>query len=264
MEYHYNVQNGGRFISRGKGTHVARVIRSWELIFVLKSELCMFVGNDDYTVPAGSCLLLPPGVPHGGTQDYPRTLSFFWIHFEAADGDSAEHLESLPRSFAVENPVRLSEYFQSFLALQNDVPDDVVGLNLLFSLILHETYRNDQKRLESDTVPDILLRLRKMLSLRFAEDVSTSVFAQDLHCNADYLGRIYRRYYGESVTDTLNRIRLKHAAHLLLNTSLNIKEIAFQCGYNDPAYFRRRFLREYAMSPGDYRKQKTSGHINTQ
>ena len=140
----------------------------------------------------------------------------------------------------------------------------MILLNLLFSLILHETYRNDQKRLESDTVPDILLRLRKMLSLRFAEDVSTSVFAQDLHCNADYLGRIYRRYYGESVTDTLNRIRLKHAAHLLLNTSLNIKEIAFQCGYNDPAYFRRRFLREYAMSPGDYRKQKTSGHINTQ
>ena len=59
MEYHYNVQNGGRFISRGKGTHAARIIRSWELIFVLKSELCMFVGNDDYTVPAGSCLLLP-------------------------------------------------------------------------------------------------------------------------------------------------------------------------------------------------------------
>ncbi|MBR2426154.1 MAG: helix-turn-helix transcriptional regulator [Lentisphaeria bacterium] len=260
----YKVQNGGRFISRGRGSHEARIIRSWELIFVLQNELHMFVDQENYIVPQGYCLLLPPGIRHGGTQSYPRTLSFFWIHFEVMNSAAEQFLQSLPRSSAVENPIRLSEYFQSFLALQNDVPDDVVGLNLLFSLILHETYRNDQKRLESDTVPDILLRLRKMLSLRFAEDVSTSVFAQDLHCNADYLGRIYRRYYGESVTDTLNRIRLKHAAHLLLNTSLNIKEIAFQCGFNDPAYFRRRFLREYAMSPGDYRKQKTSGHINTQ
>ena len=148
MEYRYKVQNGGRFISRGKGAHVSRVIRSWELIFVLKSELCMFVGNDDYTVPAGSCLLLPPGVQHGGTRDYPAALSFFWIHFESADAASAEHLEALPRCFTVENPVRLSEYFQSFLSLQNDVPDDAEGLNLLFSLILHEAYRSNQKRLE--------------------------------------------------------------------------------------------------------------------
>ena len=264
MEYRYNVQNGGRFISRGKGAHVSRLIRSWELIFVLKSELYMYVGKDDYTVSAGSCLLLPPGVQHGGTRDYPAALSFFWIHFEAADPKTAEYLESLPRCFSVKNPVRLSEYFQSFLSLQNDVPDDATGLNLLFSLILHETYRNDQKQWDDAAVPDILLRLRKMLSLRFAEDVSTSVFAQELHCNADYLGRIYHRYYGESVTETLNRIRLNHAAHLLLNTSLNVKEIAFQCGFNDLAYFRRRFLREYAMTPGDYRKQKTSGHINTQ
>ena len=57
MEYRYNVQNGGRFISRGKGAHVSRVIRSWELIFVLKSELYMYVGKDDYTVSAGRCIL---------------------------------------------------------------------------------------------------------------------------------------------------------------------------------------------------------------
>lgn len=260
----YKVQNGGRFISRGRGIHVSRVIRSWELIFVLNSELHMFVEEENYDVPTGCCLLLPPGVPHGGTKNYSAALSFFWIHFEVKSRAAEQYLRALPRCFPVENPVRLSEYFQSFLSLQNDVPDDVVGLNLLFALILHETCRQGQNTQKNRMIPDVLLRLRKMLSLRFAEPVSTALLAKDLGCNEDYLGRIYHKYYGESITDTLNRIRLKHAAHLLLNTSLNIKEIAFQCGYNDPAYFRRRFLREYAMSPGDYRKQKTSGHINTQ
>ena len=84
MNIHCQASNAGRLISRGHGRHVSRVIDSWELILVLKSEMKMFVGREKYTVPAGKCLLLPPGIRHGGLSPYTENLSFFWIHFHPA------------------------------------------------------------------------------------------------------------------------------------------------------------------------------------
>ena len=116
--------NAGRLISRGHGRHVARVIDSWELIQVLKSEIKMFVGRKKYTVPAGKCLLLPPGIRHGGLSPYTDDLSFFWIHFYTIGKKAEEMLKQQPVCFLPDSPARLSEYFQLFLARQEEVSKD--------------------------------------------------------------------------------------------------------------------------------------------
>ena len=66
MRIQLKANNAGRLISRGRGGHISRIIRNWELIFVLKSRLEMFVGGESFDVTAEHCLLLPPGIRHGG------------------------------------------------------------------------------------------------------------------------------------------------------------------------------------------------------
>ena len=51
-------------------------------------------------------------------------------------------------------------------------------------------------------------------------------------------------------------LRMKKAAELLLTTDLNIAEIGFQVGINDPFYFSRCFKKSFGKSPLQYRKQK--------
>ncbi len=264
MRIQLKANNAGRLISRGRGKHISRTIMDWELIFVLKSRLEMFVGEENFDVTAEHCLLLPPGIRHGGRSGYTPDLSFFWIHFLPADRKSEQCLKKLPRCFKAMNPARLSEYFQLFLSLQEDSPEDKEGLDMLMQLILHEACRKTAESNMPKELPPLMQQLRKALFLRFREPLSTSLLAEELQCNPDYLGRLHRRCFNESITDALNRIRAHHAAGLLRTSSLNVAQIADEVGFNDPAYFRRRFFRCYAMSPGAYRKLKMQEYVNTE
>jgi len=51
-----------------------------------------------------------------------------------------------------------------------------------------------------------------------------------------------------------NRIVLE-AKRLLLYSDLTIKEIAYQLGYEDPAYFNRIFTQKSEKTPAAFRKE---------
>jgi signal transduction histidine kinase/ligand-binding sensor domain-containing protein/DNA-binding response OmpR family regulator len=53
----------------------------------------------------------------------------------------------------------------------------------------------------------------------------------------------------------IRSVRLRESKALLENASLNISEIAYQVGFNDPAYFTRAFKKQYGQSPKEYQTQ---------
>ncbi|MCP9770496.1 response regulator [Lacihabitans sp. LS3-19] len=62
---------------------------------------------------------------------------------------------------------------------------------------------------------------------------------------------------GTSPNRFIRKIRLEKACHLLRNRELNISEIAYNTGFNDPGYFSRMFKQEYNVSPLEWR-----AHLN--
>ena len=55
-----------------------------------------------------------------------------------------------------------------------------------------------------------------------------------------------------SANDFITSMRLKKSALLLLQGNLNISEIAFEVGFNDPKYFSRCFKKHFGLSPSEY------------
>lgn len=55
------------------------------------------------------------------------------------------------------------------------------------------------------------------------------------------------------MTDLTNLSRIEIAQELLLNNNLNISEIAYRIGFNDPRYFSRCFKKVVGVSPKEYR-----------
>lgn len=79
---------------------------------------------------------------------------------------------------------------------------------------------------------------------------------------ADFVGvskaTLYRKF--KEITDKtpsefVRGIRLEHAARLLRTTKLTVSEIMFKCGFSNKSYFYREFLKQYGVSPKDYRNQ---------
>ena len=59
---------------------------------------------------------------------------------------------------------------------------------------------------------------------------------------------------GDSSSRFLRRVRLGEAQKLLLDPSLQIAEVAWKVGFNDPAYFTRIYVDEFGKTPSEARK----------
>jgi signal transduction histidine kinase/ligand-binding sensor domain-containing protein/DNA-binding response OmpR family regulator len=59
-----------------------------------------------------------------------------------------------------------------------------------------------------------------------------------------------------SANDFITSMRLKKSAVLLQKGNLNISEIAFEVGFNDPKYFSRCFRKHFGQSPTEYMNGK--------
>ena len=70
----------------------------------------------------------------------------------------------------------------------------------------------------------------------------------------EHLCRSMRRFYGISPQDYITGLRLEEAVRLLLETDLDVSEVAWEVGFNNLSYFRRRFRARYGTSPVKYKK----------
>lgn len=101
-------------------------------------------------------------------------------------------------------------------------------------------------------------------TLLYIQDHLNSFFtvrdiAESLGLNRSYLSRLFTEMNGISLSRFIANYRLDHAWHTLRHTSLPIIQIAHDVGYRDPAYFSRRFMQRYRLSPTDVRSEGNRG-----
>ena len=69
------------------------------------------------------------------------------------------------------------------------------------------------------------------------------------------LYRKFKEIIDKTPSEFVRGIRLEYAAKLLRTTKLTVSEIMFKCGFSNKSYFYREFLKQYGVSPKDYRNQ---------
>lgn len=86
-------------------------------------------------------------------------------------------------------------------------------------------------------------------------DINISLLAEFFHYNKLYLGRLFKKEAGISVTDYINSQRIKYACWLLDNSDQSIISIASRVGFNNVTYFNRLFKSVHGISPTAYRSK---------
>ncbi len=84
-------------------------------------------------------------------------------------------------------------------------------------------------------------------------DLSLSVLAAMQGISASYLSALFKNETGETLTEHVNRKRVRLAQQLLETTTLQIQTIAQHCGILDVHYFSKVFKRYAGCSPKQYR-----------
>ena len=73
-------------------------------------------------------------------------------------------------------------------------------------------------------------------------------------CSPGHLSQMFYKKTGTKLSRYINEERLENAKQLLKTTDMNIKQIAYSCGYSESSYFIRIFRKLTGTTPNKYRK----------
>jgi len=109
-----------------------------------------------------------------------------------------------------------------------------------------------------DNAPNIedafIQKVKAVLEERIVDvDFSLDALSSELNLSRSQMGRKVKALTGRSLSIYVRSLRLQKARQLLLNSTLSVKEIAYEVGFSDPAYFTRSFTAEYGESPSETR-----------
>ena len=87
-------------------------------------------------------------------------------------------------------------------------------------------------------------------------DYSVDDMAQATSMSRSAYNKKIKALMGQTPSDLLRDARMKRAAELIDDGQLNIAEVAYEVGYNDPHYFGKAFKAYYQMTATEWKNRK--------
>lgn len=91
-----------------------------------------------------------------------------------------------------------------------------------------------------------------------SEDLSLSSLSFLFHYSGDYLSKLFKTEFGETLQDYILRKRVDYAKLSLLKPNLRIHEVSKDSGFGSVKYFNAVFKRFTGVSPGKWRENHSS------
>lgn len=104
-----------------------------------------------------------------------------------------------------------------------------------------------------DTIPEWLLEVKAYLDLHFHDEVRSDFLADIFKVHRVYLARIFRRYFGSSIKEYLNALRVHHATGAVVMHDESLTQIALNNGFSDQSHFNRNFKKATNTTPTELR-----------
>lgn len=112
---------------------------------------------------------------------------------------------------------------------------------------------NEKKRYKPSNDP--IQQAKQLIQERFAaEEVDFQQVAETLAMSYDNFRRRFKAQVGQSPNQYFVSVKMDRAKELLLDTDLDVKDIAVQLGFADPYYFSRVFKERTGSSPIHFRQ----------
>ena len=259
-----------------------RVIGDFELFIFTGGDARMTVDDVDCQCPDGSFVIMRPARRHLSVC-LSKTVFVRWMHFDWSHDRPPAHMVYVDGPFAkipemdfetppfyrdgiasgrLEGESALELHDRACAKLSVGSPQAKRLAGALFMEELLTLLDAPEPGSGSEARPDERLAFESMTLLRSLstrpqrEDKSLQTAFSSLGRSYAHIERCFKRHFGMSPEKYLAGIRMDRAQEMLLETSLNVAEIADALGYDDPGYFSRLFSRRTGLSPANFRNSR--------
>ncbi|MEZ5016193.1 MAG: AraC family transcriptional regulator [Flavipsychrobacter sp.] len=101
---------------------------------------------------------------------------------------------------------------------------------------------------------DKIIELRQLINTHYKEERKLKFYADKLYLSESGLHKLISKHTGKTFTELLYDKIIISAKKQLFTTNNSVKEISYDLGFNDPAYFNRFFKKQCTITPENYRK----------
>ena len=215
-----------------------------------------FMDGREIRPAAGSVCIVPPRHTFVITGKDMHSVTGFKCLGSLAD--------SMLNACGISRPVfsvhpRATEALKKFITYINEDIKSVENLNrassAFYELIIEANYAVERV---PERKPIILAyKIKKYIDDNLYEEISVTSIAKAFYLSETHVIRIFRDKYAETPKQYILRRKIEEAKRMLLETSLQIKEIAMTLHFADSYHFSHTFKRYTKYSPEKFRMHET-------
>lgn len=150
-----------------------------------------------------------------------------------------------------------------FQSVRTELKQQPINWNLIYlrsNIIAHLVNREAEQRFKDISLyrnNPVLQQYLSLVETHFREEKSVAFYAKQLHITPNYLNILCKRHFKIPATFFIQKRVTLEAKRMILATDkdLSLKEIAFELGFKDPAYFSNFFRTQTGSSPREFREQ---------
>lgn len=109
------------------------------------------------------------------------------------------------------------------------------------------------EKLEDVRMNAVLEEILQFIHKHYLEDISMQDAAEAMNYSSAYFCKLFKQGFDKSFITYLTEYRIEKAKQLLVDVTINVKEISDKVGYKDANYFAKVFKRVVGVTPSEYR-----------
>lgn len=226
--------------------------------------------GQDHLLPATAVVNVPAGTVHGfrfAPNTHGQVITLAQAELPEVFGPASDVQSALSQAGFFESSPQLDALFAG---LQQEYEARQPGRHLYLRGMLVQILCVSARLWPGDATPpkktraaQIMADFEDLVLHRFRNRPTVSDCARTLGLSPTHLSRVVREVTGAGAQSYLDRVTLREACRQLAYSSLDIQQIGFDLGFEDPTYFSRLFRKRLGLSPKAYRnhvRQKAPGH----
>ena len=218
------------------------------------------IGDDTYTMDAGSIYLVPPFVDHAFFNSAKTDLKTLEIKFFLNNSETAEATTKLPSCINVKSSPMKAILWTIIKEHTKQKPLSAKVISLNFQLLLtylqrfgenmDSTEESDRKKLS----PEIEKAVNYICE-HLTEELNLEMLSGIVGFEKNYFLRKFKKQTNRTPIEYIREKRLEKAKGLLRYSDMNISQVALATGFKSVHYFSKVFLKCIGKGPMSYKDE---------
>lgn len=243
-----------------------------EMIYILNGNASLIVEGTRYGLVQGECIVISGNALHE-TQCV-NSLMMISVHvarefIRNMMAGAPPFLIRCSRDDLVKEQLgtylEICDLFKKLPPLYVDQPrGNEFEINAVVMSILYRLVRDFSIALRPDDIPELTSERKRVQDIasyieeHYREELTLGDIASHFGLSREYFSRYFKKNFGITFLQHLNRVRIGHIYHDLIATDTPVMELLEEHGFNNYKLFSRMFKTIYGCTPREVRRAELS------